>query len=173
MEKDPEIAVITALLGVLASYEWKKLSDCAQLRVLEVFHARRCEDQASKSQKPAPPEQATYRKYEDLLDNSELKKLADMPLGPGKDDYGRKPKQPFDWYDGIDKTRPLDITCQGGRANPTPYKAFQWGRNPGVALTMTSSTSFSNNPIALPPSTLTVTDGKGQQNLGLSYLEDC
>lgn len=57
MEKDPEITVITALLGVLASYEWKKLSDCAQLRVLEVFHARRCEDQASKCQKPAPPEQ--------------------------------------------------------------------------------------------------------------------
>lgn len=136
MEKDPEITVITALLGVLASYEWKKLSDCAQLRVLEVFHARRCEDQAAKCQKPAPPEQKIYRKYEDLIDTSELKKLADgitpQVLGPGKDDYGRKP-------------RPLDITCQGGRANI-----------PKSALTMTSSTSFSNNPIALPPSTFTV-----------------
>lgn len=117
MEKDPEIAVITALLGVLASYEWKKLSDCAQLRVLEVFHARRCEDQASKCQKPAPSEQAVYRKYEDLLDMSELKKLADEitpnNLGPGKDDYGRKPKPPFDWYDGIDKTRVNPLVWNG------------------------------------------------------------
>lgn len=100
MEKDPEITVITALLGVLASYEWKKLSDCAQLRVLEVFHARRCEDQAAKCQKPAPPEQKIYRKYEDLIDTSELKKLADgitpQVLGPGKDDYGRFPRPPFE-----------------------------------------------------------------------------
>jgi len=152
MEKDPEITVITALLGVLASYEWKKLSDCAQLRVLEVFHARRCEDQATKTIKPAPPEQATYRKYEDLLDMSELKKLADeitpKVFGPGKDDYGRKP-------------RPLDITCQGGRALDTTNQSLRW-QKPLSALTMTSSTSFSNNPIGLPPSTL-----------GLSYLEDC
>lgn len=136
MEKDPEILVITALLSVLASQEWSKLSDSARLRCLELFHARRCEDQASKPVKPTPPEQAVYRKYEDLLDMSELKKLADeispKVFGPGKDDYGRKPKPPFDWYDGIDKTK---------------VKPMNWN--------------------------LTVTDGKGQQNLGLSSLEDC
>ena len=97
MEKDPEITVITALLGVLASYEWKKLSDSAQLRCLELFHARRCEDQALKEVKPAPPEQKIYRKYEDLIDTSELKKLADGITPPVLDPgYGRLPRPPFE-----------------------------------------------------------------------------
>lgn len=138
MEKDPEIVVIAALCAILELSEWKSLSSDGKKRCLEYFTARRSDEDAFKGLKPAPEKhrfiEEAAKKYIDWT-----KELPKTPIyGPGKDDYGRKP-------------RPLDITCQGGRANI-----------PKSALTMTSSTSFSNSPIGLPPSTL-----------GLSYLEDC
>lgn len=139
MEKDPEIVVITALLCILELEEWKSLTPDAQSRCLTYFNDRKSAKTLPKEPKSTPPEQVIYRKYEDLLDMSELKKLADeispKVFGPGKDDYGRKP-------------RPLDITCQGGRALDTTNQSLRW-QKPLSALTMTSSTSFSNNPIGL------------------------
>lgn len=137
MEKDPEIAVINALCAILELEEWKSLSATARLRCLEYFTARRCDEEAFKGLKPAPDKhkfiEEAAKKYIDWT-----KDLPKTPIyGPGKDDYGRKP-------------RPLDITCQGGRALPIPNKpTFS-------TLTMSSSTSLSNNPIGLPPSTFTV-----------------
>lgn len=109
-----EIIVMNKVSSILKSENYLKLDENAQNEVLSFFidraranievetqkPATKCDEDATKPIKPAPPEQATYRKYEDLLDMSELKKLADeitpKVFGPGKDDYGRFPRPPFE-----------------------------------------------------------------------------
>lgn len=96
MEKDPEIAVITALCAILELNEWKSLSTDGKKRCLEYFAARRSDEEAFKGLKPAPEKhkfiEEAAKKYIDWT--------KDLPkpgvLGPGEDDYGRKPRPPFD-----------------------------------------------------------------------------